>query len=149
MKRIFMLVATAAILSACGDSKTDAKTGTDEKAKETPAEPAAVKITGKEGAAKLPGKWQLDSVSGENLTESEKTATIEYRTDGTFTQGRGDKQRTGEWLYEGEGSNFINMTADGKSEPLRLVSCDDNVFKAIVVKNNMITTDTLTMKRIK
>ena len=144
-----MIIATAAILSACGDSKTDAKAGTDEKAKDMPVEAAPAKITGKEGAAKLPGKWQLDSVSGENLTEAEKTATIEYRTDGSFTQGRGDKQRTGEWLYEGEGSNFINMTADGKSEPLRLVSCDDNFLKAIVVKNNMITTDTLTMKRIK
>lgn len=145
MKRIFIVITTAAILSACGDSKT----GTDEKVNETPTEVAPAKITGKEGAAKLPGKWQLDSVSGENLTEAEKTATIEYRTDGTFTQGRADKQRTGEWLYEGEGSNFINMTADGKSEPLRLVSCDDNFLKAIVVKDNLITTDTLTFKRIK
>ncbi len=148
MKRIFIAITTAAILSACGDSKTDSKTGTDEKAKEV-VEAAPAKITGKEGAAKLPGKWQLDAVSGENLTATEKTATIEYRADGTFTQGRDGKQRTGEWLYEGEGSNFINMTADGKSEPLQLVSCDDNILKAIAVKNNMITTDTLTLKRIK
>lgn len=148
MKRIFTVITTVAILSACGESKTDTKTGTDENAKET-VEVVPAKITGKEGAVKLPGKWLLNSVSGENLTEAEKTGTIEFRTDGTFSQGRGDKQRTGEWLYEGEGSNFINMTADGKSEPLRLVSCDDNFLKAIVVKNNMITTDTLTMKRIK
>lgn len=53
MKRILMVVATAAILSACGDSKTDAKAGTDDKAKETPAETAPVKITGKEGATKI------------------------------------------------------------------------------------------------
>jgi hypothetical protein len=146
MKKLLMAITALSFLTACGDAKKEGTKGADDKPKET-AEVKDTKPTGA-GGDKLPGKWQLESVSGENLTASEKTATIDFRADGTFTQTKQDKQRTGNWLYEGEGSRFINMTVDGKSDPLQLVSCDGSIMKAVVVKNNMISTDTLTFKKI-
>jgi len=147
MKKLIIVVTAISFLASCGDDKKESNKGAEDKSATANTAIEDTKPAGA-GGDKLPGKWQLDAVSGENLTASEKTATIEFRADGTFTQTKQDKQRTGTWLYEGEGSRFINMTVDGKSDPLQLVSCDGTIMKAIVVKNNMISTDTLTFKKI-
>jgi hypothetical protein len=64
------------------------------------------------GGATVEGKWQLNSVSGEELSESEKSATIEFMSDGNFVMKRGDRERKGTWKLSDDGKT-LTATEEG------------------------------------
>ena len=69
------------------------------------------------GAPTPEGTWQLDSVSGETLTEAEKSMTVTYNSDGTCESSRGDETKTGTWEMAEDGKS-MSMTIDGHDEQM-------------------------------
>ena len=70
---------------------------------------------GKDGAATLEGKYQIESVTGETLTESEKSITYEFMADGSCTMSKRDKEKKGTWKLSEDGKT-LNMTEEGDDE---------------------------------
>ncbi|MFI5204782.1 MAG: lipocalin family protein [Flavobacteriales bacterium] len=67
------------------------------------------------GAATLDGKYQLDSVSGEELTETEKSSTIEFTSDGNCVMKRGDREKKGTWKISEDGKS-LTLTEEGDDD---------------------------------
>lgn len=81
------------------------------------------------GGDDIVGTWQLHSVSGEELTESEKSATIEFKSDGTMVQTRGDKTREGTWeIKEEDGKKVLSITADDRTTDSPIKSLDGSTL---------------------
>ena len=60
----------------------------------------------------LVGKWHVQSVSGEELTEEEQKATIEFDENGTFTQIHGEHVKKGTWAASEDGKT-VTIIPDG------------------------------------
>lgn len=84
-KLLFILAVMAAVLTSCG------------------------------GGATLVGKWQLESVSGEELTESEKEGTMTFNEDGTCQNERGGEVMKAEWKLSDD-KKSLTITSDGREE---------------------------------
>ena len=61
------------------------------------------------------GTWQLESVSGEELTESEKDMKITYKENGECESTRGDRTKEGTWKLSEDGKT-MTMTSEGRDE---------------------------------
>ena len=63
----------------------------------------------------IEGKWQLDSVSGEELTESEKSMVMEFKSDGTCEMSRGEGEtRKGSWKLSDDGKKLSITRGEGE-----------------------------------
>ena len=60
----------------------------------------------------LIGTWQLDSVSGEELTDSEKEATMTFNEDGSCESKRGDNKKMAKWELS-EDKKTLTIDEDG------------------------------------
>jgi len=89
------------------------------------------------------GTWQLDSVSGEELTESEKEATITLKEDGTYEQKRGERVKTGKWSLSEDGKTLTTTGEDGDSDTYENFECSGDVLSFSE------RDDKITFKRIK
>jgi hypothetical protein len=98
MKRVLFAVAVmAAVLTSCG------------------------------GGPSLIGKWKLDSVSGEQLTEEESAGTMEFKDNGTWESKRGEESRTGEWTLSDD-KKTLTTTTEGREEVLSGLEITESTF---------------------
>ena len=92
----------------------------------------------------LVGIWQLESISGEELSESEKEVTITFKEDGTFLQRDGDVKLGGTWSSSNDGST-ITLVPDGQ---------ETNVMRNVQYQGNKVSftdgdgKDTITLNRV-
>lgn len=70
---------------------------------------------GASGASPV-GVWGLENVEGEELTESEKSATLEFKADGSLTRKRGEMEKKGKWkMDEKDGKKvLVIMNEEGE-----------------------------------
>lgn len=102
MKKLIYVLAIAGLtFTACSDEAAD----------EAVAEPT------------IEGTWQLDEVSGEELTESEKQSTMTINADGTMEQNMGGEPRTGTWTMSDDGKT-LSCSVDGRDAEFTNVACD-------------------------
>ncbi len=82
-------------------------------------------------AAKLLGAWQMDSMEGEELSETEKSITITFEKEGKFIQTAGDKKREGTYEVSKDGKTITLKPAEGKAEEMKSVELkgDKMMFK--------------------
>ena len=112
MKRVLFVVAVmAAVLTSCGGGPT------------------------------LIGKWKLDSVSGEQLSEEESAGTMEFKEDGTWESKRGEESRTGEWTLS-EDKKTLTTSSEGREEVLNDLEIAESTFS---FKDG---SDVITFKRV-
>ena len=64
------------------------------------------------GESPIIGTWQLDSVSTEELTESEKQAMMTFNADGTAESKRGEDSKPGTWKLSEDGKT-LTITEEG------------------------------------
>ncbi len=92
------------------------------------------------GGPSIVGTWQLESISGEELSEREKSSTITFTEDGKVEQQRGDKVREGNW----------SLSEDGKTLTLTLKNKEE-VFKDVEITEEKMSfkdrEDIITLKR--
>lgn len=62
------------------------------------------------------GTWQLDSVSGEELSEAEKSMTITFNEDGSMEMNRGDEIRKGTWELSEDKKTLVMKRDNGREE---------------------------------
>ena len=74
------------------------------------------------------GTWQLDSVSGEELTASEKEAIFTIFEDGTYEQKRGSRTKKGKWSLSEDDKTLTTIDENGKSESYSNFECDGGVL---------------------
>ena len=67
------------------------------------------------GGPSIEGTWQLDSVSGEELTEHEKDMTITFNEDGSCESSRGEESASGSWELSDDGKT-LTFELDGREE---------------------------------
>ncbi|NJL14714.1 MAG: hypothetical protein HC913_18060 [Microscillaceae bacterium] len=75
------------------------------------------------------GAWQLESVEGAELTDTEKSITIEFAKDGKFVQKAGEMSRKGS--YE--------VSDDGKTITLKPEEAPEEKMNEVEVKNGKMT----------
>jgi len=94
------------------------------------------------GGDSVVGKWQLDNVTGEELTDSEKEATMVFNDDGTCENKRGDRVRKATYKTSDDGKT-ITLVMEGGTED----KMEDVVLTAdlLTFKNG---NDVITYKRI-
>ena len=87
------------------------------------------------------GTWMLGSISGEELSDAEKSSTFEIKEDGTFIRKRGDMEREGQWeIVEKDGTRFfIIKDKDGSSEEENEIKSLDGSTFVFMNKGNEIT----------
>lgn len=95
------------------------------------------------GGTSIVGTWQLESVSGEELTDSEKEAVITFNEDGTCERKRGEHSKSFKW----------KMSEDGKTVTLTEEDGDENEMTDVVLSADKLVfserNDKITLKRIK
>lgn len=95
------------------------------------------------GENSLVGTWQLESVSGEELTESEKSATMTFNEDGTCVRKRGEREKKANWI----------LSEDGKTITLKTEEGDENEMEGVELSADKLVfterDDQITLKRIK
>ena len=91
----------------------------------------------KDMKSKIVGTWQLDSVEGEELTDSEKTATMTFAKDGSCERSRGDKSEKGTWELDKEGK-VITTKFDGEEEKMNDVTVEKEMM-SFKIKDQKIT----------
>lgn len=91
----------------------------------------------------LVGNWQLESVSGEELTASEKEATMSFSEDGTCERRRGEHAKSMKWEMSEDGKTITIIGEDGDKDEMKNVelSAEKLVFSE--------RDDIITLKRIK
>ena len=94
------------------------------------------------GGDSVIGSWQLESVSGEELSESEKSTVFKLAEDGTFTRERGGEAKTGKWEWSEDKKNIVLKRDGGREELMEDVKVegDKMTFKA--------DSDVITLKKI-
>ena len=94
------------------------------------------------GSDSIIGTWQLDSVSGEELTESEKSATMTFNEDGSCIQKRGEKERKMTWT----------LSEDGKTLTVKKESGSEDVMENVELSGDKLSfsegNDKITLKKI-
>ena len=95
------------------------------------------------GGDTVVGTWQLESVTGEELTDSEKGAIITFNEDGSCEQRRGDQVRKAKWELS-EDHKTLTITAKGRGP---------ETMENLVITADKLTFEdrgeTVTVKRIK
>jgi hypothetical protein len=88
------------------------------------------------------GRWQMESVSGEELSESEKSAIFNLEDGGAFSMERGGETRKGTWKWSEDKKNIV-LTRDGGNE---------EVMENVKVEGDKMTFsadgDVITLKRL-
>ena len=77
------------------------------------------------------GTWGLESVEGEELTESEKSSVVEFKEDGSVIRKRGDRERKGKWELKDKDDKkyLVLMSEEGEvDEENEIVKLDDSEF---------------------
>ena len=67
------------------------------------------------GEPSIEGKWQIESVSGEELTEHEKSLIVDFQSGGKAISERDGETREGEWKLSDDGK-ILTMSHDGRDE---------------------------------
>jgi hypothetical protein len=125
MKKLWMIAAlfAAVTFAACGGEKKEGEEKTEaegtenaEEAEEAETEEAE---TEEAATATLDGKYQLESVSGENLTEAEKSSTITFNADGSCIMNKRGEEKKGTWSMSADGKNLNVVNDKGKTEELK------------------------------
>lgn len=80
------------------------------------------------GENAIVGNWQLDKVSTEELTDSEKEATMSINADGTFEQKRGDHSKTGTWELSEDGKTLSVKDSEGDVKSFSGVKVEGDAF---------------------
>lgn len=75
----------------------------------------------------LVGTWKLDSVAGEELTESEKEGTMTFNEDGTCESKRGEMSKKGTWSLSDD-KKSLTVNTDGREETMDGVEISDDTF---------------------
>lgn len=88
------------------------------------------------------GTWQLESVSGEKLTESEKKSTFDFKKDGSCSMQRGDRSREGSYTIEEQEGKQILIIDMGKRKEISIIHAMD-ANKLVFIQKR----DTITLKR--
>ncbi|MFT5779620.1 MAG: hypothetical protein ACI837_002579 [Crocinitomicaceae bacterium] len=104
----------------------------------------ALTLTSCGGGDTVVGTWQLESVTGEELTDSEKEATMTFNEDGTCEQKRGDRVRKATWTMAEDGKSLTLVKEDGGEEEVMesvTLTADKLSFKE---RDEMVT-----LKRVK
>ena len=102
----------------------------------------ALVLTSCGGGDTVVGKWQLESVTGEELTDSEKESIMTFNEDGTCENKRGDRVRKATYKVSEDGKTITLVVEGGKEDTM-----EDVVLTAdkLSFKNRG---DTITYKRI-
>lgn len=80
------------------------------------------------GGNAIVGTWQLDSVSGEELTASEKEATFTMNEDGSYEQKRGDRVIKGKWEVSEDGKTLTTTDEEGDVKTYADFECAGDVL---------------------
>ncbi len=94
------------------------------------------------GGDSVVGKWQLESVVGEELTDAEKESTMTFNEDGTCENKRGDRIRKATYKLSEDGKT-ITLVMEGGNE--------DTMEDVVLTADKLSFTDrdeTVTLKRI-
>ena len=71
-------------------------------------------------APSIEGKWQLESVSGEQLSEAEKQSTMLINSDGTLEMTMGDRIMKGTWkLSDDKKTLTLTRSEDGDQKDMK------------------------------
>lgn len=75
------------------------------------------------GKPSVEGKWQLESVSGEELSESEKSSTMDIKEGGALEMTRGEMKMEGTWKLSDDGKT-MTVTMGGRTQEWTEVEVD-------------------------
>jgi len=83
------------------------------------------------GGDTVVGKWQLESVTGEELTDSEKESTMTFNEDGTCENKRGDRVRKATYKVSEDGKTITLVVEGGKEDTMEdvVLTADKLSFK--------------------
>lgn len=88
----------------------------------------------------IEGKWQIESVSGEELTEEEKKLVVDFQADGKLVSKRGEESREEEWELSEDGKT-LTISRAGREVKNEVVELTD---EKLVLKDGG---DKITFKR--
>ncbi|NJL14715.1 MAG: lipocalin family protein [Microscillaceae bacterium] len=71
------------------------------------------------------GTWQMESVEGEELSDTEKSISIEFTKDGKFEQKAGEMSRKGTFEVSKDGKTITLKPEEGKEEKMNAVEVKD------------------------
>ena len=92
----------------------------------------ALVLTSCGGGDTVVGKWQLESVTGEELTDSEKeSTTATFNEDGTCENKRGDRVRKATYKVSEDGKTITLVVEGGKEDTMEdvVLTADKLSFK--------------------
>lgn len=84
----------------------------------------AASCSKKDPKAAMVGTWQLDSVTGEELTDAEKAVTVTFSEDGTYERAFGDEKQTGTFEVSEDGKTVTVKPEGGSAETMNDVKID-------------------------
>lgn len=90
------------------------------------------------GAPSPIGKWQLESISGEDLTEEEKGTIIELREDGSMEATRGKRVKKGDWELSEDGKTMYFIGEEGDKEEMSNVELSTDKM-SFTERSNRVT----------
>ncbi|MEX1000759.1 MAG: lipocalin family protein [Crocinitomicaceae bacterium] len=64
----------------------------------------------------IEGKWKIESVSSEELTDAEKTLTVDFQADGKLVSERDGETREEEWELSEDGKTLTIKSGDREIE---------------------------------
>jgi len=103
----------------------------------------AIGFTSCHSANPIIGTWQLESILGEELTDSEKEATFTMNKDGSFERKRGGKVKNGKWKLSDNSKTLTITQEDG----------DVEIFSNFNINKGKMTfserDDAITLKKVK
>lgn len=67
---------------------------------------------------KVIGTWQVESVEGEKLSETEKSMKFSFKADGEMEMTAGGKSIKGKWDLDKDGKTF-SVTPEGAKETMK------------------------------
>lgn len=102
----------------------------------------ALALTSCTGEDSVVGKWQLESVTGEELTDSEKEATMVFNDNGTCENKRGERARKAKYKASDDGKTITLVMESGTKDKMEDVTL---TAELLTFKNG---NDVITYKRI-
>ena len=88
----------------------------------------------------IEGKWKIDSVTGEELTDEEKKLVVDFQADGKLVSKRGEETREEEWKLSEDGKT-LTISRAGREVKNEVVELTD---EKLVLKDGG---DKITFKR--